>query len=254
MKKLIAALFLVSTAVQANPIDDKCGQFALFGAPDGKVAAQDQFLCKQNYAILHSCDKKEPLFVVEHPTKAAVTGPAKRKDDFRPDPQVTAGCQAQLADYATAGKIYDRGHMVPAGDNTQNDSIMSESFFLSNMVPQIANNNRGIWKQLETQVRNWVVAGRDVYVVSGPIFDQGYKAIGKNNVAVPTRLFKVIVDKTNGKMIAFIFPNAPLPVNDLPKYVVSVAAVEQATGFNFNPKIPAQFAPLEAQVTQLQGF
>jgi endonuclease G len=132
---------------------------------------------------------------------------------------------------------------------------MSESFFLSNMVPQVANNNRGIWKQLETQVRDWVITGnRDVYVVSGPIFDAGYTTIGPNRVAVPTRLFKVIVDKTRGKIIAFIFPNTALPVADLPKYTVPVADVERATGFNFNPRIPAQFAPLEAKREQLQGF
>jgi hypothetical protein len=33
--------------------------------------------------------------------------------------------------------------------------------------------------------------------------------------------------------MAYLMPNAPLPVADLPKYQTTVAAVEAATGFKF---------------------
>ena len=245
MKKFLLLLALLSTQVLANPIDDQCPQFVVRGAPvSPQAAGTTQYLCKQNYAIHYRYDTKTAEYVVEHITLASITGPAKRKDDFRPDPAIPAQYQSKLADYA--GFPYDRGHLAPGADNTQTDAIMSESFFLSNMVPQVPNHNRGIWKQLETAVRNWVLEGRDIYVVSGTIYSPGYQTIGAGKVGIPTHMWKVIVDRKNSKSIAFLFPNAPLPVADLPKYATSIAEIEKYTGINFMPQLtPQQKAVLE---------
>ena len=245
MKKLLLLLLLPLTTL-ANPIDDKCPQFTPYGAPVLELKSS-VYLCKTNYAIQYDTGTKTAVYVVEHVTKAAITGPAKRKDDFRPDPAIPVAGQSQLEDYA--GFPYDRGHLVPAGDNTQNDLIMSESFFLSNMVPQVPNNNRGIWKQLESNVRDYVRNFNDVYVTSGTIYDKGFTTIGPNKVGVPTRLFKVIVDTKTLKASGYIFPNQPLPVQDLQKYKVSIKDVETATGINFNPKLPANATALETVKT-----
>jgi len=245
MKKLLLLLLLPLTTL-ANTIDDKCPQFTPYGAPVLELKSSI-YLCKTNYAIQYDTGTKTAVYVVEHVTKAAITGPAKRKDDFRPDPAIPVVGQSQLVDYA--GFPYDRGHLVPAGDNTQNDLIMSESFFLSNMVPQVPNNNRGIWKQLESNVRDYVRNFNDVYVTSGTIYDKGFTTIGPNKVGVPTRLFKVIVDNKTLKASAYIFPNQPLPVQDLQKYKVSIKDVETATGINFNPKLPANATALETVKT-----
>jgi len=245
MKKLLLVL-LFPFAALANPIDDQCPQFVVRGAPVSSIKANDQYLCKGNYAIHYRYDTKTAEYVVEHITLPTITGPAKRKDDFRPDPAVPKQHQAQLSDYA--GHPYDRGHLSPGADNNQNDQMMSESFFLSNMVPQVPNHNRGIWKQLETAVRGWVTEGRDIYVVSGTIYAPGYQTIGANRVGIPTHMWKVVVDRKNSKSIAFLFPNAPLPVKDLPKYATSVGTIEQYTKINFMPQLtPQQKAVLEDQ-------
>jgi endonuclease G len=233
MKRLLLALLFTPLAVLAQ-INQQCPQFTVNGTPQYAAQPGDQELCKTNYAVIHRCSVKAPVAVFEHLTVAAMSGPAKRKDNFRPDPAVTANCQAQLADYAILGKTHDRGHMSPAGNNTQNDQIMSESFFLSNMVAQVANNNRGIWKQLETWERDWATApGTDFYIISGGIFDQGHQTVG-NGLGVPTRLYKIIIEKRSGKVMAYLMPNGPLPVQDLPKYQTTMSAVEQATGMRFN--------------------
>jgi len=233
MKKLLLVLLFVPLAALAQ-INQQCPQFTANGTPAYQAQPGDQELCKINYAVIHRCSVKAPVAVFEHLTVAAMTGPAKRKDNFRPDPQVTPECQAQLADYATVGRTHDRGHMAPAGNNTQNDQIMSESFFLSNMVAQNNNNNRGIWKQLETWERQWATApGTDFYIISGGIYDPGHPVTG-NGLGVPTRLYKIIIEKNSQKVQAYLMPNAALPVADLPKYQVPMAAVEQATGMQFN--------------------
>ena len=234
MKKLVLALGLLLTSTVWAGINQSCGQFTAAGAPQYQAKTGDQEICHKNYAVIHSCSVKAPIAVFEHLTIAAMSGPAKRKDNFRPDPQVTPNCSATLADYATVGRTHDRGHMSPAKNNTINPEIMSESFFLSNMVAQVANNNRGIWKQLEMQERQWAMApGTDFYIISGGIYDQGHARTG-NGLGIPTRLYKIIIEKNSKKVMAYLMPNQALPVADLPKYQTTVQAVESATGFKFN--------------------
>ena len=234
MKKFLAVLALSLSSLSAYAgINQTCSQFTAAGAATYAAKPGDQEICHKNYAVIHSCAVKAPIAVFEHLTPAAMSGPATRKDDFRPDPQVTPNCSASLADYATVGKTHDRGHMSTAKNNTINAEIMSESFFLSNMVPQFANNNRGIWKQLEMQERQWAMApGTDFYIISGGIFDAGHAKTG-NGLGIPTRLYKIIIEKNSKKVMAYLMPNAALPVADLPKYQTTVQAVEQATGLKF---------------------
>jgi endonuclease G, mitochondrial len=230
MNKLLLLVLLAPLSAFAQ-INQQCPQFTVNGTPQYQARPGDQELCKTNYAVIHRCDVKAPIAVFEHLTKDKITGAFKRQDDFRPDPQVAAQCQAQLKDYA--GQPYDRGHMSPAGNNTQSAQVMSESFFLSNMVPQVPNNNRGIWKQLETWERNWALAGGDFYIISGGIYGINHKVIG-NGVGVPDVLYKIIIEKNSKKVMAYMMPNSPLPVADLPKYQTTMTAIEQATGMKFN--------------------
>jgi endonuclease G len=232
MKKLLLALLFVPLLAFAQ-INTQCPQFTVNGTPEYQAQPGDQELCRKNYAVIHRCSVKAPVAVFEHLTLAAMTGPAKRRDNFRPDPDVHEQCRASLADYATVGRTHDRGHMAPAGNNTQSDEIMSESFFLSNMVAQVANNNRGIWKQLETWERDWASKGGDFYIISGGIFDPGHPTTG-NGLGIPTRLYKVIVEKNSRKVMAYLMPNAALPVADLPKYQTTMTEIERATGMRFN--------------------
>jgi endonuclease G len=227
MKKLLLLLLLPLT-VAANPIDDKCPQFAVYGAPVSQIT-DAEYLCKANYAVHYRNDTKTAEYVVEHVTKEAIHGGAQRANDFHPDDQLPQQYQSRLNDYA--GQPYDRGHLAPAGDNTQNDAIMSESFAMSNMVPQVPNNNRGIWNHLEGLVRIWVDEGKDIYVVTGTFYQHGnHKAIGKDHVGIPTHLWKAVYDHTNKRSIAFLIPNDALPVNSLPNYAMSVFQLESIVG------------------------
>jgi endonuclease G len=236
MKKLLLVLLFAPFAVFAQ-INQQCPQFTANGTPQYQAEPGDQEICHTNYAVIHRCSVKAPVAVFEHLTVEAMSGPAKRRDNFRPDPQVTPACSATLADYATVGSTHDRGHMAPAANNTQNDSIMSESFFLSNMVAQVANNNRGAWRLLESAERQWAnTPGTNFYIISGGIYDPGHPVTG-NGLGIPTRLYKIIIEKNSGQVQAYLMPNGPIsPATSWPTYQVPVSAVEQATGMRFNLK------------------
>jgi endonuclease G len=126
--------------------------------------------------------------------------------------------------------------MAPAADMKWDAQAMAECFYLSNMVPQVGKGmNQGIWRILEDKVRDWAISRGEIYIYTGPIYDgkEELKVIGKNKVAVPSALFKVVFSPEDQKVIAFIMPNRSLNTKDMPKYIVSVREVENETGLDF---------------------
>ena len=212
-------------------------------------------ISRDGYVLLHSNTQKIPLWVCEKVTKHEVTGPLERPDvePFHPEPEIEKGSRAELSDYFRSG--FDRGHMAPSGNQTQNETWQAETFYLSNMVPQVGVTfNRGIWKALEFKVRDWAVARGTVYTITGPMFYDPeeddpatadgsipYDVIGKNSVAVPTHCFKVVASKgTNGwEVIAFVLPNGTYHgAYKLEKYLRSVDWIEERVGFDLLSGLP----------------
>ena len=106
---------------------------------------------------------------------------AERTDRFREDKKVPSG-SAKPSDYTKSG--YDRGHLCPAADMTHSAEAMEETFLMSNISPQLPVFNRGIWKSLEKQVRDWGEKER-IYIVTGPVFKDNKGKIGRTGVTVP---------------------------------------------------------------------
>jgi len=159
-----------------------------------------------------------------------------RPDLFESDPLVRTG-SATLSDYRGSG--YDRGHLAPAADMAFNTTAITESFYLSNISPQVRDFNHGVWKELEELSRDWAIKFNKLYVVTGPLLKDGGKGeIGANSVTVPTAYYKILLDlsETNPKAIAFIVPNE-VSYDPLFKYAVTIDEVEKQTGINFFPKL-----------------
>lgn len=249
MKKLLATLLLLPSLAFANLINDKCPQFVLFGAPVSSLT-ETQYLCKTNYAVHYRYDTRTAEYVVEHVRLENITGDARRRNDFRADPDVNPNFRSTLQDYARSG--FDRGHLAAGANNNGSALIMSESFFLSNMVPQDPNHNRGIWRILEERVRDLVLDGKDIYLITGTVYKEGHATIGANRVGVPNYMWKVIVDRKGEKGIAFLIPNQPTPIADLPNYIVSIREIEKITGINFHPDLPDNLEHIETKVNPEQ--
>jgi endonuclease G, mitochondrial len=159
----------------------------------------------------------------------------ERSNSFKMDKSVVS-ISAKSSDYTNSG--YDRGHLCPAGDMGFSELAMQESFLMSNISPQVPDFNRGIWKELESTVRNWAKKERQLYVVTGPVFNDNIDTIGKEGVLVPGYYFKIIYDPTDKpKMIAFVLPNekSDRPLTD---FAVTIDKAEQLTGFDFFSQLP----------------
>jgi endonuclease G len=187
------------------------------------------------YALSYSEENEQAAWVYYQLSSEINNGNQSRTDDFRVDPSVSTG-SASLSDYKGSG--YDRGHLCPAADMTQNKTSMSETFFLSNMSPQLAGFNRGIWSAVEDQVRKWALEYKNIYVVTGPIFKDNIGTIGEDAVTVPGFYYKVIFDGKD-KMIGLILPNASSS-KSIDQFVVTVDQIEKKTGIDFFPGLNDQ--------------
>ena len=159
-----------------------------------------------------------------------------RKDRFRSDPAVSTG-SASPSDYKKSG--YDRGHLLPAAAMSWSKQALAETFYMSNMSPQAPQFNRGIWKKLEAQVREWALQNGELYVVTGPVLQGDLPTIGENEVAVPRYYYKVILDirEPEVKAIAFVLSNEKHD-DPLAHFVVSIDSVERLTGIDFFYALP----------------
>lgn len=187
------------------------------------------------YTLSYNEEFEQADWVAYVLTCSETQGNIKRSNKFREDESVVSG-SAENSDYSKSG--YDRGHLMPAADNSLNKTAMEQSFYYSNMSPQVPSFNRGIWKQLEEQVRTWACQFDSIYIVTGPIFSDNMSYIGKNKVAVPKYFYKAILYYTNSKIeaIAFVLPNESSD-KELLSFVVSIDSLEKLIQFDLFYKL-----------------
>lgn len=160
----------------------------------------------------------------------------KRSSSFKEDKNISTG-SALSADYKNTN--YDRGHLCPAADARFSLQAMKESFLMSNVSPQEPSFNRGIWKMLEDQTREWTLTYDSLLILTGPVLSEIIDTIGtKNRIAVPAYFYKIIIKIGGDKpqAAAFLLPNENVKA-DLYNYRVSIDEVEEKTGLNFFPVI-----------------
>lgn len=186
------------------------------------------------YTLCYSEKYEQSQWVYYQLTREMASGTAGRTEDFRVDPEISTG-SATPSDYQGSG--YDRGHLCPAADMKQSGVAMSETFFMSNMSPQEPGFNRGIWSNLEAQVRSWAKQQGKIWVVTGPVFRDDKGTIGIDKVTVPGYYYKVLYCETNHFMIGFMLPNRSGD-RQLNEYALSVDSLETLTGIDFFSQLP----------------
>ncbi len=212
----------------ANPVSDRSF------LPKGNNS--NQVVHHKYYSLSYNDTYEIPEWVAyELTSKSLKAKNVPRAKKFKIDPDVKRG-SAKHSDYTRSG--YTRGHMAPAGDMAFSKTAMQETFYMSNMAPQVRDFNNGIWRELEEQVRDWAYDDKALYVVSGPIMDGIQESIGKNDVGVPKAFYKILLDMEgrDKKAIAFIMPHARSDKR-IQDYAVTVDEVEQRTGIDFFPEL-----------------
>jgi len=236
MKKILFALViaLISASsfawTQRAPQDPQtCKVHAQYGFPQTQGV---QPICRQAYLVGYDAAAKLPKYVTYQLVPQNALGCVARTNAFVADQSVPGG--ATPNDYAGTG--YDKGHMSPDGDLSWDVQVEYESFLMTNMSPQAGSLNRGIWKLLETSVRGWAVQRNQSYTVYvGGVYNAQDKKIG-NGVVVPHGFYKIVINNQTNEVAGWAFPHtAPYPNlgNDLTKFRLPIAQIEQAAGVKF---------------------
>lgn len=212
-------------------------------------------VARDGYALEESEQDKIPIWVCERITRYQVTGSLTGgRITFKPDPLLPAEARSRDDDYR--GSEFDRGHQAPLADQTREQRLRNETFFLSNVVPQNRRLNQQAWAGLEERVRGWAMARDTIYAITGPMFWDpreddpstargyvNYSWIG-NHVSVPTHLYKIVVarrpDRSGWEAIAFVIDNKAYDRStDWSAFIKSVSWIQKRAGMTFFPNLPA---------------
>ncbi len=198
-------------------------------------------------------------------------------DPFQWDPDVPRSEQPPVSGefsgsyYPRTNIRYDRGHICASQDRMCSQEVNEQTFYMTNMMPQINIFNAGIWANMEMQVRSWNRPGfRDtLFVVKGgtididPITINGATIDRSNNVLaytrsgfpVPRYFFMALLCKNSQGYKAMGFwvehlnedhssgtckhqiGNETRPCR-LSDYVVNIRQLEQRTGIDFFCNLP----------------
>ena len=207
--------------------------------PQLKRKRTEQIIQHEGYTVSYNADYRIANWVAYVLTdKEARSDKAERQNKFVVDPLVK-GASATNEDYTRTG--YDRGHLAPAGDMKWSEKAMRESFYLSNITPQKPGLNRGIWTELEEQIRLWARENGAVLIATGPVIpDEELNRLGKNRVGVPRQFYKVLCMVVNNQLegVSFLFENRDYGTTPLRQMMVPIDSVEQVTGIDFFPALP----------------
>ena len=231
-KKTVEEIFKEVEVLKLLEIQKKIKEIALPTPIHG-----EEIVNHSAYTLSYNDEHEQPNWVIHMVTKDILYGAVSRTNDFRPDPNLKCGSMDSV-DYWNSG--FDRGHLAPSADFRWSLNALSESYYYSNMSPQVADLNRGAWSKLENQGREWSLDCNELFVVTGPILKPNLPKVqqGSFHLSIPEYYYKIFLDfyGPEYKAIAFIMPNKKIddPIMD---YLVSIDEIEQKTGINFFPAL-----------------
>ena len=240
----------------SNSLEYLLPLFTIHGVPkNGNADNPVTILVYHGYVVGYSTKYNQPLWAAYQVSKPKKDVDYERFPFFVDDLRLPEGNRIGTD---TFGDGYDLGHMVPnAATNRQYGKLSQmESFLISNISPQKANLNRGVWQKLEFDILNkYPLAGttqvpkNHFWVIVGPVFSDDPSFLTRKNdlqVAIPESFFCILArpkrypynSPGNSDYITFLFgqeqtSNQPLAM----KFVKNINEIETLTGLNFFPEL-----------------
>ena len=172
------------------------------------------FVKTQIFEVMYSEVLEEPGWVKY--TVQCPNGTASRAGmDFYADKLIKT---SDNADYVN--NVYDKGHMAPAADFNCTKEMLYMTFSYLNCALQDQYLNRGVWRMLEVQEREWAKT-ETVSVTIKCVFDK-YSIKLPTGATVPTGFYKIIYLEKSKKTYKYYFPNARPTNSKYTDYLISV--------------------------------
>lgn len=192
-----------------------------------------------NYSVAYHLGWQQPQWVAYRLGGEQQRERVERKGfSFREDPFLS-GSTLENQDFKGTG--YSRGHLKPAADSKSSARAMQESFYYTNMSPQLPSFNSGVWNSLEMWVRRVAGASDRLYVATGPCFlDAPLDYMGRKRVPVATHFYKALLKRDVDKWhaVGFVVPHDLSRKAKTWEFSVTVDSLEKLTGIDFFPLLP----------------
>ena len=194
----------------------------------------------RNYTFAWSQKDHASAWVAYPLSKTYTNKAVQRTDAWAYDPLL--GSELSAAPFSGYAGNYARGHQLPSADRLCCREANEQTFYGTNIVPQLNEHNEGIWAGLEDHVR-WVANDSDTtYVVTGCILNGATEfstdSDGKK-VTIPTAFFKALLRydaDSSGNVwtgAAFYTDHKQYSNHDFKAISMSIDELEQKTGYDF---------------------
>jgi endonuclease G len=253
----VSAVVLCCTAFQADAIIDASLQMQL-GNPSSATADtnnHDHYLIQRTVEALDYSDNLgEPVWASWDLTAGDI-GSSGRAPSYYTDTNLPPNFyRVTTTDYNGVGNInFNRGHLCPSEDRTDNTTDNKLVFFMSNIMPQSALNNQGVWGNFENFCQAQTSTNEMLIICGGSGF--GTNKIPSGKVFIPSNTWKIAVSVPLGRgtalsrvtatnrVIAISIPNVTNGLSSSwQTYLTSPRQIEQDTGFTFFSAVPANIA------------
>ena len=107
---------------------------------------------KVNYSLEYDITKLHSRWVAFSFDAATAEDNVRRSDAWSWDPKIPAAYDTSNF-FRRSG--YSRGHLVASEDRTFSQAANEQTFYYTNMSPQLQTHNAGIWHRLENRVQEW---------------------------------------------------------------------------------------------------
>ena len=211
----------------------------------------------RNYSFGWSQKDRVALWVAYPLCKLYTNGSAGRTEAWALDPLLGNDSAAPFGGYAGS---YARGHQLPSADRQCCDEANAQTFYGTNMTPQLNEHNSGIWSDLEGKVRGYANTSDTTYVVTGVILSSTSKkekdSYG-NSVTIPDAYFKALLKYSTKSTLgtwnaaAFYLEHRKYTGGISKEHSMSIDELEAITGIDFFVNLSAvvgveQAAKIEA--------
>ena len=213
----------------------------------------------RNYSFGWSQKDRVALWVAYPLCRLYTNGNVGRTNAWALDPLLGEDSAAPFGGYAGD---YARGHQLPSADRQCCYEANAQTFYGTNMTPQLNAHNEKIWADLEQKVRGYANSSDTTYVVTGVLVSSASKretdSYGKN-VTVPDAYFKAILKYSKSSTLgtwnaaAFYLEHKAYSGNVGKEHSMSIDELEKKTGLDFFVNLPAkigedQAAKIEAAI------
>jgi endonuclease G len=242
---------------QAHATIDASLQMQL-GNPSGAIVDtnnHNHYLIQRTVeAIDYSDNLGEPVWASWDLTAGDVGGSGRNSTYYTDTNLPPNFYRVTTSDYNGVGtNNFNRGHLCPSDDRTDTTNDNKLVFYMSNIMPQSALNNQGVWGNLEDYCRSMLTTN-ELLIICGPsgfgtrTIPSGVAYIGSNTwkivVCVPlgggTALSRITAST---RVIAVSIPNVTNGLNSAwQTYVTSPQQIQQDTGFTFFTALPGDVA------------